>query len=181
MYKFQDSDTNEVLLVGRIINLYFTRGDAIITLNCGNKTYPKIFATAKVLEDKRNIIREGMIVSICGNLQHSNRETFTSYGIWANEIEVFYEQEQPVPLYTCAFYVSGEIVKVKPKEAISIIYLKSHTNGRLAIVPITVFNPKWQLKKGDYFQCCGTVQTWRRQGEDGVTKYYESYVAKSYM
>ena len=45
MYKFQEStDTNEVLLVGRIVNLYFTKDDAIITLHCGNKTYPKIFA-----------------------------------------------------------------------------------------------------------------------------------------
>ena len=187
MYKFQEStDTNEVYLVGEIINLFFTEGNvngnAIITLSCGGKTYPKIFAPAGTLGDKASALRIGTVIEAYCNIQHSNRTSAKrTYGIWLNHLNIFYKDEEPIPLFSKVFYASGVISRVKVKSNVSTIYLKTLTNNRVSIFPVTIFYPKWQLKKGDHFQCCGTVQTWRRQDENGSTKYYESYVAKTYM
>ena len=192
MYEIKESqDTNEVYLVGEIINLFFTdgsiNGNAIITLSCGGKTYPKIFAPAGTLGDKASALRIGTVIEACCNIQHSNRTDANktaakrTYGIWLNYLNVYYRYEEPIPLFSKVFYASGRIVRVKVKDNVSTIYLRTFTNNRVSTFPVTIFNPRWQLKKGDHFQCCGTIQTWRKERADGTFSYYESYVAKSYM
>ena len=190
MYNFE-GDKNEAILTGRIVSMIQTNdgqnGGLYLTLDCGRKNYPKVFVNENVLGNKKDALFPGAVVSISANLQHSHRkEGKLSFGVWADEIEIFYEDMESLPLFSRVFYISGKIKSIKEKknhlnQLHIVILLECHNNGRMALVPITVFNPKWMPKVDDYFQCCGEIETWKRQDEKGNTRYFESYVAKSYI
>ena len=134
MYNFE-GDKNEAILTGRIVSMIQTNdgqnGGLYLTLDCGRKNYPKVFVNENVLGNKKDALFPGAVVSISANLQHSHRkEGKLSFGVWANEIEIFYEDMESLPLFSRVFYISGKIKSIKEK--------KNHSNQLHIVILLEV-------------------------------------------
>ena len=184
MYFYEEAkDENSVVLCGKIVNIFETNnnGSMIVTLDCGRKNYPKIFAYGDCAKTIRENCYEGCTITAYGNIQHSNRGGGrVTQTIWCESIEL----ETKAALFKNEFYVSGRAVFVTESPKKAVVMVKTYVNGRKSIIPIVIFNPdprQLSIKKNQPFQCCGVVQTTRKQNANGKSEFYESYVARTYF
>lgn len=182
MYFPEQKDENSVLLCGRIIHIFETgnNGSMLVTLDCGRKNYPKFFAYGDCAKTIREKCFEGCTITVYGNIQHSNRGNGkVTQTIWCESVEL----ETENVLFRNEFYISGRAVYITETPKKAMVIVKTYVNGRKSIIPIVIFNPDPRnlcFEKNEPFQCCGIVQTTKKQNAKGETEFYESYVARTY-
>lgn len=172
---------DEVVLVGKVVNIFYTNQTAILTCDCSWKNYPKV-TVSKELFDANPKITEGSIVSILGCIRHSvhgcGKITFS---IFADELEVI--EDEPV-LFRNEFYLCAEIEHVKRLENKVVVFTKVNRNNEISYVPVTL--PKSALEQFDniestkHFRGCGIIRTGKTVDKKGVHKFFEEYVAQSW-
>lgn len=181
MYIPEQKDENSVLLCGRIVHIFETgnNGSMIVTLDCGRKNYPKFYAYGDCAKTIREKCSTGTTIMVYGNIQHSNRGGGrVTQTIWCESVEL-----DEGGLFRNEFYISGRAVYMTTTPKKAVVMVKTYVNGRKSIVPVVIFNPDPRnlcFEKNEPFQCCGVVQTTKKQNAKGETEFYESYVARTY-
>lgn len=188
MSNYQES-VNTVTLCGKIVKIYNVdvpkRGCShlLVTLNVGRRTFPQIYLEEKIIRDVRENLQEGQIVTICGNIQHSNlQKKGQVYAVWGTSLKI--ENPYETILYRNEFYLEGIVHRVEiysPKKAR--VFVKTNSGGHKSLVPVTIFNEidnPVNFEPCDSFKCCGVIQTGKRT-IGGKDEFYEIYVAKKYV
>ena len=174
---------NESVLVGKVVKLFIGwNGEAILTLDCSRKNYPKV-VVPKSLYEKRPMLVEGAKVYIMGAIRSTRSACGRySYSIVADELDVL--DEDDVGLYRHEFYLCSKINAYKRYNDKIVLYTEVTQDGITSYVPVTL--PKKHTKLYDdltkfkTFRGCGTIETGNYIDATGKKKFYENYVAQSY-
>lgn len=174
MFK-EENDKNELILSGKIVNIFPAKNCVIVTLRIGNQTFPKVVCwqnNAELILEKYKVNSD--ICLLC-NIQSSCFQGKITTSIFCTEIlnEPITESD------TCNdFIVKGRIHSVYESKHLIKVIVETTTNGRYSTIPICIYNnmPRWHYEKHQPFCARGNVET-RRKSSNGRTNYFTNFVA----
>ncbi len=179
--KEKETYKNEVLLKGKIINIYPTENGKciIVTLDVGNRNYPKIVCW----QDNADIIWEqyyvGDVITMLCNIQSSRRpngKITTSLFCTHVQSNTFVQ----TPTYN-HFCIKGQTVSTIIKGNTLSLLVRTDVNGHISTFPITIYNFDTRIHSFEEFQLVyveGRIETVRKFDENGNKIYYTNYVAE---
>ena len=168
-------DKNELILSGRIVNIFPARKCTIVTLDTGNRTFPKVVCWQ---ENAQTILEEYKInddIYLLCNIQSSKREDRITTSIFCTKIlDGSCTQEY---IICNSFTVRGHILSATLYKDLTKIIVKTFTNGRYSTVPICIYNKnfRWHYERHQPICVQGVVET-RRKSSNGKTNYYTNFV-----
>lgn len=176
---------NEVWLKGQIINIYpatESKNCVIVTLDVGNKTFPKIVCfqhNAEIVWQRYYI---GDTITMLANMQSSFNKGHKKVTVSLFCTKIVDNTEIRTPTYN-QFLVKGQVVScvINEKNRVMSVILRTEVDNRVSTFPITIYN--MDLRINDYMEnqtleIRGRVETVRKQHSDGNRSYYQNYVAE---
>ena len=175
-------DKNEVVLIGQIVHVFDTNknGRMIITLNVGEKNFPKILIWGSLAEKVKAMPQEHTVIKVIGNIQHSYRNVGITYMIFGTELE----EVEPHTRYENKFEICGMVRGFSKKKNKTIIYVDTWTNGHFSIVPLTEYYMDENLLSldcGQQIKVKGKFISFVKKSADGNKSYIQEYVVKYYL
>lgn len=176
---------NQVWLKGAIINIYATdesKKCVILTLDVGNKTYPKVVCFQHNAQQVWQRYYIGDTITILANLQSSFNKGNRPVSVSLFCTKIVENTEIRTPTYN-QFLVKGQVVSciINEKNRVMSVILRTEVDNRVSTFPITIYN--MDLRINDYMEnqtleIRGRVETVRKQHSDGNRSYYQNYVAE---
>lgn len=168
-------DKNELILSGRIVNIFPAKGCVIVTLCTGNHTFPKVVCWQQNAECILSEYKVTDDIHLLCNFQSSRHDGKLTTSIFCTSI-----LNKPLSdkHLQNSFVVRGRILSVFLSDDLTKIIVETVTNGRHSTVPICVYNKniRWHYEKNQPICMRGTVET-RRKSLNGKTVYFTNYVA----
>ncbi len=171
----QNEDKNELILSGKIVNIFPAKGCVIVTLCTGSHTFPKVVCW----QNNANLILEKYEVNddihLLTNIQSSNYKGRVTTSIFCTRI--LEESSSDSHLHN-SFVVRGRIRSIMLSKYLTKIIVETVANGRYSTIPICVYDKSvcWHYEKNQPICIKGTVET-RRKSSDGKTVYFTNFVA----
>ena len=177
--------TNEVWLKGQIINIYpatESKNCVIVTLDVGNKTFPKIVCfqhNAEIVWQRYYI---GDTITILANLQSSFNKGNRPVSVSLFCTKIVENTEIRTPTYN-QFLVKGQVVSciINEKNRVMSVILRTEVDNRMSTFPITIYAMDMRIHnymENQTLAIRGRVETIRKLHPDGNKSYYQNYVAE---
>lgn len=171
----EENDKNELILSGRIVNIFPERGCVIVTLCTGNHTFPKVVCWQQNAERVLNEYAVNSDISLLCNFQSSKHEGKLTTSIFCTSI-----LNKPLSdghLYN-SFVVKGRILSVILCKELTKVIVETITNGRYSTIPICIYSKhlRWHFEKNQPICIRGSVETCKKfSGNNAV--FFTNFVA----
>lgn len=173
-------DKNSVIVKGKIVNKYKTRGEHIIlTIKTCKHNFPAIFFPKAVSADMADEFEVGDNVEIVGNLQSTKKNNLFTCGIFGTEIR--YAEDENRRNY---FELEGRIIKFESLGNMYRLIIESEVDNHYSTVPVVFYNKKHEKillerRVGEMLQIRGVIQTKKADFPNGNRLHYVNFVAYS--